>query len=357
MQTSELNSSLNLLDKITELQTLTQMVLDHGKHGLRIHFSKSSTEAYHCMSHGVGIECQHVHLTNCIDCSDFFGYPEVFSNFLLAAQPFFHVQSTKDEIASMANCVRDRINGEFKRFAGHVSRGRWQALAINDAVEQCRTDFSIAHLTFDHKQKVLAIRKHESQVEYFGQKGMALLGFMVMCRQDRPPVFRNSLQPPPAPDPLHSPLAHAPSLGMQSQLTTAPLHSPPCAPVPGMQTTFVDYIMQNSSKQNFVSVIVALEEVVIGVKKSNPQITSVVFQSDNATCFSAHSFIVLIYLLNVRLEKHNIRVARWIFTEAQSGKSRLDTHFAYVNLVFTRYRNCLTTLYLIFLMFPFVPFL
>ena len=30
-----------------------------------------------------------------------------------------------------------------------------------------------------------------------------------------------------------------------------------------------------------------------------------------------------------------IRVTNWIFTEAQRGKDRLDTHFAFVRLAFT----------------------
>ena len=50
--------------------------------------------------------------------------------------------------------------------------------------------------------------------------------------------------------------------------------------------------------------------------------------------FSSQELIPYIYNLN-KESKQNRRptISKWIYTEAQTGRGRLDTHFSYVNLI------------------------
>ena len=48
-----------------------------------------------------------------------------------------------------------------------------------------KLDPSIIYMVPDHKQKVLQMRYFEGQVDYFGKKGMSLLGVVeVRCKVD-----------------------------------------------------------------------------------------------------------------------------------------------------------------------------
>ena len=64
----------------------------------------------------------------------------------------------------------------------------------------------------------------------------------------------------------------------------------------------------------------------------HPNAKYVILQSDNATCFASQQHIPFIHNLNT--SGTGIPITRWIFTEAQTGKGRLDTHFSYLNIVF-----------------------
>ena len=60
----------------------------------------------------------------------------------------------------------------------------------------------------------------------------------------------------------------------------------------------------------------------------------VVLQSDNASCLSSQDHIALVYAMNERNAtkfKGSAQIVRWIYTEAQTGKTFLDTHFSYIN--------------------------
>ena len=64
----------------------------------------------------------------------------------------------------------------------------------------------------------------------------------------------------------------------------------------------------------------------------------VFLQSDNATCFASQELIPYIYHLNAKsLSKGEWVISKWIFTEAQTRRGRLDTHFLYINLVLKAY--------------------
>lgn len=77
----------------------------------------------------------------------------------------------------------------------------------------------------------------------------------------------------------------------------------------------------------------SIEMLVNHVHKQFPVIKEIVVQSDNATCFASQELIPFIYHLNPKSrEDGHPNITDWIFTEAQTGRGRLDTHFSFVKL-------------------------
>lgn len=126
-------------------------------------------------------------------------------------------------------------------------------------------------------------------MEYFGKKGMSLLGSMItecVIKKEKEKVM--------------------------------------------FKYTFVDYVVKGYTGQNNVQVAAILNLIVNHIHRDNPQIKEICIQSDNATCFSSQDFIPYIAHLNEELD--GIKIAKWIFTEAQTGRGCLDTHFSYINI-------------------------
>ena len=104
--------------------------------------------------------------------------------------------------------------------------------------------------------------------------------------------------------------------------------------VRGFQYKFMDYIFKGYTGQDHTQVAAAIEKIVERVKEHIPEVKKVVFQSDNATCFASQELIPFIYHMNAEARGNDCPiVTRWIFTEAQTGRGRLDTHFSYLNLI------------------------
>ena len=102
----------------------------------------------------------------------------------------------------------------------------------------------------------------------------------------------------------------------------------------GFEYSFLDLIMQYRTAQDTIQVASAIEIIVKKVQEKYNEITEIVFQSDNASCFSSLDLIPFIYNLNKKAihDKTMPLISKWIFTEAQTGRGRLDTHFSFVNL-------------------------
>ena len=64
----------------------------------------------------------------------------------------------------------------------------------------------------------------------------------------------------------------------------------------------------------------------------HPAAKKVIIQSDNASGFSSQGLILSIFNMNTRLDyEKNVVWSRWIFTESHTGKTRLDTHYSFLN--------------------------
>lgn len=104
---------------------------------------------------------------------------------------------------------------------------------------------------------------------------------------------------------------------------------------------FLDLIVNGDGDQDVATSIALVDALVHHIRKTYPQIKSMFIISDNGSHFSSFDMLYFIHRLNERLKDMEFRVARWIFTEPQWGKSRLDTHFAYLKALIKRWLSWL----------------
>ena len=59
-------------------------------------------------------------------------------------------------------------------------------------------------------------------------------------------------------------------------------------------------------------------------------VNKIILHSDNATCFASQNHGPFIYNLNTELRENNkATITNWIYTETQTGKSKLDEDFPF----------------------------
>ena len=102
-----------------------------------------------------------------------------------------------------------------------------------------------------------------------------------------------------------------------------------------LKYSFVDYVINGYSGEEHVQFAAVINLMSNGIMKNHPNIKEVFLQSDNATCFSSQDLIPYIYQLNQELV--GIKFVKWIYTEAQTGRGRLDNHFSYINIMLKSY--------------------
>ena len=105
----------------------------------------------------------------------------------------------------------------------------------------------------------------------------------------------------------------------------------------GFEYHFIDYIIGGYSGKDNVQVATTLSVIIERVRKLHPKTTNIVFQSDNDTCFASQDLIPYLHHINSQLKNDGSKliISRWIYTEAQMGHGRLDTHFSYLNVKFS----------------------
>jgi hypothetical protein len=266
------------------------------------HLELSAADPAHCCTRGVNKdqECGHNHVgSECAKCSrirSFFAsngrFQKVFDNIDSQIKNIQLNMVTKCEIDSMPR-MRKVLEKDFTFYMAHRLRAKVQFAAIDKI--KCTLAPGTVLLVIDHKQKVLPMRYREGMIEYFGKRGLSLLGGMLV---------RNVVNDD---------------------------------GVPGTVYEFYDCVVQNYSDQDNQQVMAVVEALIRAIKEKNPDVEDVIVQSDNASCLASHNKIPYIHFLNQELAAIGVRISKWINTEAQTGKGRLDTHFAYVNLHLTSY--------------------
>ena len=101
--------------------------------------------------------------------------------------------------------------------------------------------------------------------------------------------------------------------------------------VEGLSYQFYDVVVENYSSQDNVLVLRILDAIVDQIHEDFPEINELMLGSDNASCLASHDNISYIHHRN--LYKQYIKMRNWIYTEACTGKGRIDTHFAFIALI------------------------
>ena len=254
----------------------------------------------HCLRCALGPCVLHKeqHVDNgCVKCSVCFRFfNEHVSKFFTKVLSGVADAESKEEVQSMIRCIQ-LLSNSVIRYAGHRVRAKVQFDAISQIKAGMKTDESLLLVVLDHKQKILPMKYREGQVEYFGKKGMSMLGSMHV-------IFTEHQG---------------------------------CS---GYKYSFEDYIIAGYTGQDNIQVGAVVSTIINRIKTTQTNITNIVFQSDNASCFVSQELIPFIHHINQELKSEdecNLKVSRWIFTEAQTGRGRLDTHFSYLNVKFSSY--------------------
>ena len=195
----------------------------------------------------------------------------------------------KDELKTMlkvsVNCFKPTMNSHRARRV----RATCQFAKLKKDVSQFTEH--IGGLWFDHKQKTLPMRKHEGQIEYFGKRGMSLLGAMFVRREKR-------------------------ALKGEEKV--------------GLACYFYDVVVDKFPSQDNVQVLAIFTSMLSLIHAECPTLQRIMVGSDNASCLVSHDSIPYIHNLNQQIL--GMTVGKWTRTEACAGKNRLDTHFSYANV-------------------------
>ena len=137
----------------------------------------------------------------------------------------------------------------------------------------------------------------EGQIEYFGKRGVSLLGAMLIRRETK--IIKGE-------------------------------------EVDGLAHYYYDTVVDKYSSQDNTQVLAVVTAILSQVKIDFPDMEEVMIGSDNASCFASHDIIPYIHCLNA-CEGGRVKVRTWIYTEACTGKNRLDTHYNFVSLIIKSY--------------------
>jgi len=300
------------------------------KHEFASHLEQDSTCANHCMRHALGGECNHEHTETCEECDAVNHLPE------LLEKAFEEVpESASAEFQTMKKAVQF-VTEEFTRFSAHILRTKWQQKACDTEIAAAVQSEDTAVVIIDHKQKVLARRLKESQMQYYAKRGMSLLGAMVILGIDDPDNIEDELgnkgekrgndieesgndieKRGDGRDHCNANREQHNDDAEQQKKRVQRHH-------------FIDIIPDNTAEQKACITCACIEALLKDMKTRFPHIKKVCFQSDNAGPFSAATVAPFAHLLNLGIELP--KIIGWTYTEAQSGKSMLDCHFAYVNI-------------------------
>jgi hypothetical protein len=166
----------------------------------------------------------------------------------------------------------------------HTTKGEWQAKKIGPLA----TTFVVAH--FDHRMKQTLRKLNESTVEHFGRSGENVPGICVYYRQGN------------AEDGNH------------------------------IETRYFDYVIDDN-RQN-PQQVQSVMDCFMGVDLPGalPNVSEVVFLSDNGTAFATFDHLFSRDQENWYSggEDQTLRVSRMLFYEAQKGKGVVDCHFAFL---------------------------
>jgi len=290
-----------------QIKMALKQCLCHLKYGLRSHLvtrGDCGGDALHCCRFAVGAACDRaVHtIGDCAECINFCKLPDCTRSLLNAVANCLAREHDGDaqflsttvgapvhEALTMASpisyCYRT-----LNLYHKHVMRGAWQ----NQEVEETVNNLEVGEVlvTLDHKQKIEPVNFNESSEEYYGKKGISLLGFVLRWRDGA------------APSPV--------------------------------KTHFIDAVSCNS-KQDASQVQTILSRIIPTIKDIVPLVKRLILLSDNGPSFTSKDNMQFISHRNRSKWECNVEIVRWIYFEAQCGKTILDCHFSFVGIFIRRF--------------------
>ena len=255
------------------------------------HLKMEDKDPFHCCTYALGGKCQHVlHESRsceaCYSCYTFFD--KKVAGFLERVKSLSFKETDHQELQSMIRAI-PKLHFTITSYMSHRLRAHVQFNAIHKLKMELKTDETKALIVIDHKQKILQMKYREGQVEYYGKKGMSLLGSMIVTWSTEKEGFA-----------YH----------------------------------FENYVYKGYAGQDNVQVAATMQQIVKQMKANFPEKKNITIQSDNATCFASQEMIPFIFHLNATSRVNELaEISKWVFTEAQTGRGRLDTHFSYINLI------------------------
>jgi hypothetical protein len=339
---------------LTDLARLLDAGLRFAKYELSDHIITSADEcdgcSTHCAAYAVQAPCAKAHNGQCDACTTFLRLPRLFDRARMATWSCLRTKYPTDltfdmmktgsigwELNTMHACAcwAERT---FHLYLQHVVRGDWQAARIEEITNELDGTTAILHM--DHRMKQLERRLYESGVEHYAQSGNSLLGIMVVYKSGG-----------------------------------------------AIQRTFVDLVVDDAS-QSAAQVESLVEAFIMSgaLARICPEVTDIICLSDNGSAFASFDNVLWAHARNANgwtdprsaawpqassslnnsatttttttttgaiaeepalttLLQSNIGftppgkryfLKRWIYFEAQRGKSRLDTHFAFIGNIVTR---------------------
>jgi hypothetical protein len=91
-------------------------------------------------------------------------------------------------------------------------------------------------------------------------------------------------------------------------------------------------VVPSSAKQDAAQVQTILRIAVVEVHRIIPSARNFILVSDNGAAFSSKDNIDFCFNQNKSRWGCDLFLQRWLYFEAQTGKTALDTHFAYVGI-------------------------
>ncbi len=153
-------------------------------------------------------------------------------------------------------------------------------------------------LGVDFKMKYTPMMYRESQQNYFGKRGMAWHGSMLIYCD---PSLSNE----------------------ETEEKEKRVH-------------YFDQIIENDTVQDFTSVACCLESAIQCIQRQFPFLKRLILVSDNAKCYSGSGLLGVIVALSIT---SGIKIERIVHGEAGEGKSELDAHFGCAYAWLERYVN------------------
>ena len=301
----------NIVEKVvipTDQQKASDMIHSAKyflKHQYNSHCVKKHDDVcYHGLSYGLSKRMETRTSTQCSGCK--------FPFYVCAELKAMCTASVcEGDMKQDAIQVIQETSNKFKLYMAHVMRCSCQSQALceletmlkNECMET-KGSKTRSIMIMDFKMKYESKSVRESSIEHYGKRGIGWHGCALIYY-----LYKIKL------DDNNNIVYNASGKEVYE---------------PRKNIVYIDQIMENSNKQDGMTVISLIEAAIVTIIDQLSFIDEIVLQSDNALTYQNPQVLFGIQLLNAKYHK-NIFISEFIHSETQDGKTILDAHFASMN--------------------------